>query len=196
MAPSFLFPPRSAHDTEQKRQKALLLCNVQDCGRLVPVEPSSQGQACAWIPHVCTTEHHTNRARAKKRIRILKPGRASLPSTPPLLCSHWAGWIPKFSVPAATHSTWASSCSHLFHTNQTTMGRTKPISGRAAQRAAKLTQPLRSLLIFPVPAQVQHKAGLISTFCNTKGLSAARVSAARKVTAIEVLHWPLLRTVP
>lgn len=60
MAPSFLFPPRSAHDTEQKRQKALLLCNVQDCGRLVPVEPSSQGQACAWIPHVCTTEHHTN----------------------------------------------------------------------------------------------------------------------------------------
>lgn len=193
MAPSFLFPPRSAHDTEQKRQKALLLCDVQYCGRLVPVEHSSQGQTCAWIPHVCTTEAPHEPSPGKEAWQSISAIHSSPPVQP-------LGRVDPQVLCASSHpqglSTWASSCSHLFHTNQTTMGRTKPISGRAAQRAAKLTQPLRSLLIFPVPAQVQHKAGLISTFCNTKGLSAARVSAARKVTAIEVLHWPLLRTVP
>lgn len=29
--------------------------------------------------------------QAERRIHILKPGRASLLSTPPVLCSHWAG---------------------------------------------------------------------------------------------------------
>jgi len=102
VAPSFLFPPRSARDLASRRTM-LLLCNTRYGGRMVSLEPSSQGRMCAWIPRARTTGHQVDQARAERRICIPKPGRASLLSSPPLLCSRWPGWIPKPSRPAATH---------------------------------------------------------------------------------------------